>query len=176
MVTPGDVNPLAASHSSTSPCRLLLYKPGYALVVLDFARSSGVHDYSRLFQLGPDLRVKQRGQAVDLSGPHGFVARLTSSGTSPSRLTLHRGQKKPLRGFIFPSYRKAVPRTTAEYKGHGADVNEVATFALDRSNLARARLLPHSSPADATIRLAGPGSSTLVHVVRSGSQLSVFAR
>lgn len=167
------VNPLASLQGVTHH-RLLLYKPGYALEVVDFAQSKQRHTYSRYFQLGPKLHVTQHGGAVDMTGRKGFVARLTSTGTAPAKLKLLKGQKHPLRGLIFPSYRDAVPRTTAEFTSRGANVDQVATFALDRSAAVRGTLAAGSTPDDATVKLKAPGgAATTLHVTRSGGKLSI---
>jgi hypothetical protein len=65
-----------------------------------------------------------------LRGKQGFAGQLQSDGTTPSTLTLLKGQTNPVRGWLFPHYRKKVPRTTAEFTTHGQDVNELAMFSL----------------------------------------------
>ena len=167
------VNPLATLQGVTHD-RLLLYKPGQALLVVDFARSGGRHTYARYFQLGPNLHVARRAQTLEIRNAHGFVARLSSSGTEPSRLRLVKGRRHPLGGFIFERYRRAVPRTTARYTSRGRDVDEVATFALDAGAPIRAGLRPGSSPDEAALALRAPGrGSEVINVSRRGSRLRI---
>jgi heparinase II/III-like protein len=167
------VNPLASLHDVMHH-RLVLYKPGFGLVVTDFAQAKSKHTYRRYFQLGPKITATPDHGALRLSGPHGFAAELSSSGTAPSKLALLKGRRHPIRGFIFPDYRNAVPRTTAEYTARGRNVNQVATFGLDAGEPVRGSLSKGSTPNDAMITLKAPGGGpTVLHVTRSGSKLSV---
>jgi hypothetical protein len=169
------VNPLA-SLQGVLHRRLVLYKPGYALVVADFASSDKPHTYRRYFQLGPKLNVHRDGGAQRLEGPNGFVAELSSSGTAGSELKLWKGNRHPMRGLIFPDYRHAVPRTTAQYTARGRDVSQVATFALDPSALVRGTLDAGANPDSATVTLRAPGGKpTVLRVSRAGAKLDVSA-
>src|SRR5204862_6569368 len=98
-----------------SATRLVLYKPHYALIVIDSARSKKPHSYQRYFQLGPDVRATRNGDAVKLDGKHGFEGELSSTGTASSKVSLLRGQQDPVRGWLFPHYRTKVARTTVEF-------------------------------------------------------------
>jgi hypothetical protein len=170
------VNPLATLQGVLHR-RLVLYKPGYGLVVVDFAASGKTHTYRRYFQLGPKLNVSRDGRALRMDGPKGFVAELSSSGTAPSKLKLWNDHRHPMRGLIFPDYRNAVPRTTAQYTARGRSVNQVATFALDHAQLIHGTLSDSSSPDQATVKLAAPGSKpTVLQITRSGAKLNVAAR
>jgi Heparinase II/III-like protein len=171
------VNPLAR-RQRVKHNRLLLYQPGVALVVVDFARSHRHHTYTRYFQLGPDLHVDRHGKSLDLTGNGGFVARLSWSGTARSKLRLVRGHRKhPVGGFVFPHYRKRVPRTTAELRSRGRNVSQVATFALDHSRIVRAGLHSHAGPRHAVVTLKpAHGKPTVIRVVRRGKRLRVHAR
>jgi hypothetical protein len=171
------VNPLARLQGVTHT-RLLLYRPGVALVVVDFARSKHHHTYTRYFQLGPDLHVERHGKALDLTSGGRFVARLNWSGTARSKLRLVRGRRKhPVGGFVFPHYRKLVPRTTAELRSKGQNVSQVATFALDSSHVLRGRLHRHAGPGRAIVTLKpAKGKPTVLRVVRHGKHLRVHAR
>ena len=170
------VNPLATLQGVLHR-RLVLYKPGYGLVVVDFAASGKPHTYRRYFQLGSRLKVSRDGGALRMDGKNGFVAELSSTGTAPSKLKLWKGNHHPLRGLIFPDYRHAVPRTTAQYTARGRSVNQVATFALDRSQLIRGTLSDSSSPDDAAVTLRAPGSkATVLQITRSGAKLNVSVR
>ena len=172
------VNPLAR-RQGVKHTRLLLYRPGVALAVVDFARSAGHHTYTRYFQLGPDLHVDRQGKALDLTSGGHFVARLNWSGTARSKLRLVRGRRKhPVGGFVFPHYRKLVPRTTAELRSQGAERRR--RWRRSRSTPPgwfAARLHPHASPGRAIVTLKpSHGKPTVLRVVRSGKRLRVHAR
>ncbi len=167
------VNPLATLQG-VAHTRLLLYKPGFALVVVDFARAGHRHRYTRYFQLGPHLRVVRHGQTLAIRNAQGFVARLTSTGTAPATLELIKGRRHPLGGLVFDRYRRAIPRTTAAYTSRGRNVDQVATFALDASAPVRAALRPRASPFRAALDLTTPGSPpTVLRVRRAGARLQV---
>ncbi len=171
------VNPLARLQG-VDHHRLLLYRPGVALAVVDFARAKHHHTYTRYFQLGPDLEVDREGHDLLMTNDGRFVARLTSQGTARSKLRLVKGRRKhPVGGFIFPRYRKLVPRTTAELRSKGQNVAQVATFSLERSRPVRGRLHRHSTAAHATVTLkAASGRPTVLRVARRGKRLRVHAR
>ncbi len=171
------VNPLAR-RQGVEHTRLLLYRPGVALVVVDFARAKHHHAYTRYFQLGPGLKVHRSGKSLRLTSGGRFTARLNWSGTRRSKLRLVKGRRKhPVGGFIFPHYRKLVPRTTAELRSKGANVSLLATFALDRKRVVRGTLHVHASPAHAIVTLKpAHGRPTVLRVARHGKRLRVHAR
>jgi hypothetical protein len=158
--------------------RLLLYKPHYALIVIDSARSKKSHTYQRFFQLGKDIEATKTGAAtVKLSGKGGFRGQLTSTGTAPSKVELLKGQRNPVRGWLFPHYRVKVPRTTAEFNDRGKNVDEAATFSLVRGEPVVATLDRPVSRSGAAVTLRAGGKQVgRVQVGRSGRRLSVSAR
>jgi hypothetical protein len=172
------VNPNAERIQGVRHTRLVLYKPHYALIVVDSARSNKRHTYQRLFQLGKDVKATKAGRAaVKLSGKHGFTGELTSTGTAPSKVTLSTGQKDPVRGWLFPHYRVKVPRTTAQFTDSGKNVDEAATFSLAKGAPVVATLAQpvKSGSADLVLR-AGGKQVGRVAVRRAGSRLRVSSR
>ena len=170
-------NPNARRVQGVRTTRLVLYKPHHALIVVDSARSKRRHTYQRWFQLAPQIHATARGGAVRLRGRHGFQGELNSTGPAPTKLTLLRGQEKPVRGWLFPHYRTKVPRTTAELSDRGSNVDEVATFSLGRGAPVTARLARRVTPDSVEIRLKKGGRPPLaLSVTRRGPALHVVAR
>jgi hypothetical protein len=170
------VNPLARLQGVVHH-RLVLYKPGYGLVVVDFAASGQTHTYRRYFQLGPKLGTSRHHGAIRIAGSNGFVAQLSSTGTAPSQVKLWNGHTHPVRGFMFPDYRVKVPRTTVQYTARGRSVNQVASLALDRSRIFRGTLADGSNPDHAQVTLRGPRSKpTVLEIDRSHAKLGVTVR
>jgi hypothetical protein len=169
------VNPNAKRVQGVDATRLILYKPHYAMVVVDSARSASSHSYQRFFQLGPDIKASVSGGAVRLAGKHGFRGQLSATGTAPATVTLLRGQRSPVRGWLFPHYRRKVPRATAEFTDSGRNVNEAATLSLIKGKpvVARASVVKPGA-VDVTLR-AGGKQVGRISVRRSGEQLQVSA-
>jgi hypothetical protein len=169
------VNPNARRIQGVDATRLILYRPHYALVVIDSARSGSSHSYQRYFQLGPDVRASISGGAVRLSGKHGFSGQLSSTGTAPAKVTLLRARQNPVRGWLFPHYRKKVPRTTAEFTDSGKNVDEVATLSLRKGKPVVARAVSIKPGAVEVTLHAGGKQVGRVSVRRSGDRLQVAA-
>lgn len=172
------VNPNAERVQGVRHARLVLYKPGYALVVVDSTRSAKPHSYERYFQLGKDLTAKKAGSStVSLTGKHGFEGQLTSTGTAPSTVTLAHGQTDPVRGWLFPRYRKRVPRPTAQFTASGRNLDEVATLSLVQGGAPLVATLDGPvtrSGVSVTLRKGGKQRGR-VDVRRFGSHLRVTA-
>jgi hypothetical protein len=170
------VNPNAKRVQGVDATRIVLYKPHYALIVIDSARSRKAHSYQRYFQLGPDIKATAAGGAVKLAGKHGFHGELSSTGTAPAKVTLLKGQRNPVRGWLFPHYRTKVPRTTAEFSDSGRNVDEVATLSLAKGKPVTARLEGPVTNGSAALGLETRGKQVgRVSVMRSGDQLQVSA-
>lgn len=61
-------NPLAREQG-VGHHRLLLYRPGEALIVIDSLRAERRHSYLRRFQLGKDIEVERAGDRLLLAAP-----------------------------------------------------------------------------------------------------------
>jgi len=170
-------NPNAKRVQGVTATRLILYKPHYALIVVDSARSKQTHTYQRWFQLAPQIHATVGGGAVRLRGRNGFRGELSSAGTAPAKITLLRGQTNPVRGWLFPHYRKKVPRTTAELSDSGRNVDEVTTLSLGGGAPVTVRLVRPVRGGSATLRLAQDGRpGPTLTVTRQGSTLRVSLR
>jgi hypothetical protein len=137
--------------------RTFLYKPGFALVVLDKVRSDRPHTYSRFFQLAPEIEATRAGSArLALSAP-GFEGRLTDVASSgPAALRLAQGETNPLRGWYSPGHWRAfIPRVSVELRSRARNLNALATFGLGSAPRA------HAGPAR-------DSASTLQVIVTAG--------
>jgi hypothetical protein len=154
--------------------RLWVYRPGYALVVVDLVRSEATHTYERYVQLGPDVAVDDSDGALSLSA-EGLDATLTSYASVDQEIDLVRGELKPLGGFVFPKFREAVPRTTATYTTEASDLDAVMTFGLDPAEQVRAELLPEPSDESLGLRLQDTDGVDVgrILVTRDGDELGV---
>ncbi len=156
--------------------RLFLYKPGQTLVVVDKLRSTQAHSYERFFQLGSDIQVKPVGRSLLGLSASGFSGALhdTASGTGGALRVLVRGRQSPLQGFVFPGFRRAVPRWSVEYASKAASANYATTFTLNGAAQRTDVTVPDGTHTNLVISRAGsPG--TELSVTRSGGSLRIDA-
>ncbi len=155
--------------------RLFLYRPGYALAVVDWARSDVSRRYQRYFQIDPGVEVEREGGSLRLLAD-GLDATLTSSANTKEHLRLARGEKRPLAGFAFPGFREAVPRWTATFQSETDDLDAVATFGLDPAQQVTARLVGKPTTGSVALRILSEGADLgTVLVARKGDRLRVVA-
>lgn len=113
-------NPLVRRAHDVEHDRLFLLDPGAALIVVDRVRASAAHTYQRLFHLGPDLGIGERGGGLALRAGAGFRGSLHSESTrGRERRAEIRGQDRPLQGFTFPRFRVREPRWTIRFRSRG---------------------------------------------------------
>jgi hypothetical protein len=156
--------------------RLFVYRPGYALAVVDWVRSEEPHSYRRYVQLGPEIEVERSGDALALSAPELAATLTSSSSASEQRPTLTRGERRPLGGFVFEGFREATPRWTVGYEADGTDVDWVTTFGLEPDEPVSAELLDAPTSQSVGLRLLSGGVDLGNLVVsRSGDRLRVLA-
>jgi hypothetical protein len=154
--------------------RLWVYRPGFALLVVDLVRSETSHTYERYIQLGPEIEASDEGEeSLRLSAP-GLDASLTSNDSTPGEVSLVRGEEKPLGGFVFPRFREAVPRYTATFTNEASDLDAVMSFGLDPERQVSATLLPEPSDESLGLRLQADGTDLgTILVTRSKETLGV---
>lgn len=122
--------------------RLLLYRPGCILLVVDDVRSDAEHNYARHFHFGPGVRANLEDSRIALAGDR-LSATLTdhSGDTAPA---LHRGIDNPRRlGWTYPAERSRKEISTAVLRARarsallvtsvslGAEFNEVTAIVDD---------------------------------------------
>lgn len=152
--------------------RLLLYRPGEALLIADRVRASDPHKYQRYFQLGPnvDIQGKDGDLALDASGLHGVLH--DDQLAAKSRLTTTRAQDEPLLGWTFPVFRQSVPRWTVKYTSEKRNVDHTAAVSLSGQALQAETNWTDESTAQVLIRRPG-GMDSSVEVSRTGGQLQI---
>jgi uncharacterized heparinase superfamily protein len=125
-------NPLYA-RQGVAQRRLLLYRPGELLVVVDEVRAEEPHDYARRFHLGPgfDARLDDSGQ-VAIDGER-ISATLTDL-EGDAAVELDRGRDEPTRlGWTYPNDRERLPVWTATLRTHATDATMTAVLSLGGS-------------------------------------------
>jgi Heparinase II/III-like protein/Heparinase II/III N-terminus len=114
--------------------RLLLYRPGKLLVVIDDVRAEEPHDYARRFHLGPALeaRLDEEGRvAVEGEGVKAALADLDGD----TEVTLTSGQDEPTRlGWTYPGDRKRLPVWTATMRSRAANATMTAVLGLGNAS------------------------------------------
>jgi hypothetical protein len=122
-------NPLMA-ELGVSHRRVLIYRPGLALVVIDDLRSAESHDYTRYLQLGSTIEVSDDGEGGALSFEGAETrGRIVRHSADPVRRTLVRGQREPhLQGWTFPHDREWQPVWCVQDDVHAADF--LSAFAI----------------------------------------------
>jgi hypothetical protein len=170
-------DPLKQEQLGVSHSRLWVYRPGYALMVVDWARSAAERPYTRWFQLAPGIDVERHGSgALDLSSDDGFEATLTSTANVDQKLNTVRGSKRPLQGFVFPGFRQAIPRWTASFTTPTTNLDAVATFGLDPDQQATAQLIGEPTTDSVGLRVLSDGADIgTILVARDEDRLRVLA-
>ena len=155
--------------------RLILYRPGFAALIIDQLRSDRSHEYRRYFQLGDEIAAKPRGPVVALDAK-GFSGGLRSSASTPQMRQLLSASSDPPTAYVFPDFRTKVPRTTVTYRTVGKDVDHVAAFSLHARRAVVAKLVEGSPKRTiGGVKVVGRRSYELV-VERDGKGLSVSRR
>jgi hypothetical protein len=122
-------NPLLALQG-VEHLRLLLYRPGETLVVVDDVRAEAPHDYARRFHFGPGIEARLDEQNDVIAAGGGVAATLADLGAE-AEIALDRGRDEPTRlGWTYPSDRKRVPVWTATLRSRAANATLTAVLSL----------------------------------------------
>ena len=161
-------NPLYA-RQGVAHRRLLLYRPGELLVVMDDVRAEEPHDYARRFHLGPrfEARLDEDGRAIAIEGER-IAATLAARGAD-AKLELDRGRDEPTRlGWTYPSDRERLPVWTATLRTDAADATMTAVLSIGDSatTVIRAELdadhaLLETSAGTVAVRFESSGRATI---------------
>lgn len=164
-------NPTVAAQGVTHN-RLLLYKPGSALVVADMLRSTSEHTYTSYLQFGPDWGARDATDGVRLfNGPS--QVQVFNESTVPLQRSLTRGQGDPLLGYVWEDFRDREPRWVETTTARGGDVDNVTTLSFDEDKVLRASATaPLGDASTFTISEDGVPKKTLA-VTRSEGQLTI---
>lgn len=117
----GVYNPLLADHG-VEHRRVLFYRPGKALIVVDRARSAERQEYIRRLHFGPELELALNGgNRIAVTG-RGIAATLTEL-TEGTEVNLTRGQEEPRFGWTYPGDRERAEVWTAMFRSYGKEMN-----------------------------------------------------
>jgi Heparinase II/III-like protein/Heparinase II/III N-terminus len=154
--------------------RLFLYRPGVALVIVDWTRAATSHEYDRYIQLGPDVNIDPAGAALDLSA-EGFDGKLwdLAAAGPPATRTQVRGQRHPYAGFTSPDFRKLVARWTVGFNSGAANAVYATSISLDGSDAHAVRVA--GGPGRATVTVSAGGAVQPIVAERSGDAVSIAA-
>jgi Heparinase II/III-like protein/Heparinase II/III N-terminus len=112
--------------------RLLLYRPGCVLLIVDDVCSDEPHDYARYFHFGPDVTAELTASQVTLSNEH-LSATLTNFAGNTS-VALHRGLDSPSRlGWTYPADRVRTEVSTAVLSTRARSSQLMASLTLRAS-------------------------------------------
>lgn len=122
-------NPLLAKQG-VDHRRILSYRPGEALIVLDRVRSAEEHEYARHLHFGPGLSaVEADGEGrIELAGK-GIEAIVEELGDSAD-LSLRQGDESPLLGWTYPGDRERTPVSSAILRRRAADATFVSAVTF----------------------------------------------
>lgn len=165
-------NPLLA-RQGVQHSRLLLYRPGFTLIVADRVRSGESHSYRSYLHFGPDFRLHFQPDRLLLRDGSYEVSVFHSSSAPDLVRRAVRGRTEPLQGFVYPAFRERDPRWTAWSTVEGRDVDNVTTLALKAKREARATA---TGPLGATsaFEITENGEQTRALTVRrDGDRLAI---
>jgi hypothetical protein len=135
-------NPLLAEQG-VDHRRVLLYRPGETLLVLDGVRSQEEHEYTRRFHFGPGLAAERDGKRqISLSG--GAVEATMIDVGSTAKLSLERGNEEPRAGWTYPGDRERQTVWTATLRSRTTNANFATALGIGREPVsAKADELAH---------------------------------
>lgn len=153
--------------------RLLLYKPGAALIIADRLRSAQNHTYRSNLQFGPDFDLEVQSDKIELSaGPDRISVFYESSDPTIERRVV-RGQEDPLLGFVYPGFRDREPRWTAWTLTEGSNVDNVTTLSLNPKKEIRANRSGALDESSAFTLSEGGEVKRTITVERQGGELTI---
>jgi hypothetical protein len=121
-------NPLCG-RQGVEHLRLLLYRPGKTLMVIDDVRAKGPHDYARRFHFGPEFEARLDGEGRVIVDSGIVTATLSDLGED-TQIELARGRDEPTRlGWTYPSDRERIPVWTATLRSRAANATLAVVFS-----------------------------------------------
>lgn len=117
--------------------RLLLYRPGAALIVIDDVRSDTEHDYERYFHFGPGLAAPQGGPCTAIADESdGRVVATFTEWSTDEPVALSRAVETERLGWWYPADRQRVPVVTLKTHARRATSTFAAVLTLGERSLA----------------------------------------
>ena len=153
--------------------RLLLYRPGELVLVVDEVEAREEHTIDRRLHFGPDLVAEKSGDGVVAKDENGeLVATLVEASEIPVEISLARGVEEPrMDGWTFPRDLMAVPSDTATLRCRMATGLLVHGLALTPT--VPERVAARADDDRMVIQISGEQDSSEVQVGQSGTELSV---
>lgn len=165
-------NPLVAAQG-VDHNRLLLYKPGTALIVADRLRSSTTHTYRSFFQFGPDFGLQLDSDKIRLHAGHDQVNVFNDSTDPTLKRQVARGQSDPLFGYVYTDFRTRDPRWTETTTAESSNVDNVTTLSVSPDKEIHASAVGPLEDTS-TFALSDDGKvKKTVTVTRDGGQLTI---
>jgi hypothetical protein len=164
-------NPTVASQGVDHQ-RLLLYKPGSALIVADRLRSPSEHTYTSYFQFGPEFGLQPTAEGVRLFDGADEV-QVSNLSTVPLQRQAVRGQDDPLLGYVWEDFRDRDPRWVQTTTARGSDVDNVSTISVDPEVAFRASAAAPLGDVSTFVLDRDGVAKKAITVTRSGGALSV---
>lgn len=130
-------NPVVAAQG-VAHNRLMLYKPGVALIVGDRLRSGESHTYRSYFQFGPDFGLNEESERIQLFAGPDRVSVFNESTDSTLQRQVDRGLEDPLLGYVWEDFRDREPRWVEQTVAEGSDIDNVTTFSINPEKEIRA--------------------------------------
>jgi Heparinase II/III-like protein/Heparinase II/III N-terminus len=128
----GLTNPLLG-RQGVEHRRVLFYKPGKALAIVDRARSDREHQYVRHLHFGPGLELEPEGAnrfAIAGMSKPATVIELSEN----TEYSLNRGMEEPPHvGWTYPGDRERTEVWSASLRSYGDEVNLITGISLDGS-------------------------------------------
>jgi hypothetical protein len=168
--------------------RLLLYRPGELVLIVDRVETDEEHTIDRRLHFGPDLvAAKSNGAIVAKDEDDRVLATLVEGSETPVEISLARGVEEPrLDGWTFPRDLTKVPSDAVTLRStiaSGLLVHGIAltsnvpdrVAAIRPSRVRRLLRRVRRAEDEITIEVSGKHGSSGVRVTRSGTRLSVEA-
>jgi hypothetical protein len=153
--------------------RVLLYRPGYALIVADRLRSAESHTYRSYFQFGPEFGLETQPERLELRANGDLVTVFNESTDTSLGRRVARGETDPLEGFVYPDFRDRDPRWTATTTAEGSEVDNVTTLALNPKRTPRAAAFGPLGPSSSFAIAENGALAKTLTVRREGDQLVI---
>jgi heparinase II/III-like protein len=152
--------------------RLLLYRPGELVVVVDEVESDEEHTIDRRFHFGPDLVATRSGDRVVAKAEGVLVATLFDASEVPVEISLARGVEEPrMDGWTFPRDNTKVPSDAVTLRSRLASGLLVHGLALGPVH--PLKVAARAEDGRLVVGFSGEQGTSELRVTRSGSELDV---
>lgn len=153
--------------------RTLLYKPGYALIVVDEVEGAKPDDsITRLFHFAPKFQITTQEDNRFLAQDDKGKVWLLDSGQSTDAKII-RGQKDPvIQGYTFPGNRKWQENSVLKLTSSNSNQPLVFAMLLDDHKKGQAKLKTKVQGKVLTIYMTKGGHGTVIELDRTGDHIN----